>query len=72
VPISPPPGEPDNDIPVFQPRPRPTIQGDDDEDEEGLFSALDDTGIVNPVRRLSQVDDDLVESLDTFERDNGN
>lgn len=72
VPISPPPGEPDDDIPVFTPRPRPSIQGDENEDEEGLFTAIDDTGILNPVRRLSEVDDDLVDSLDTFEGDNAN
>jgi len=63
---------PDDDPPIFTPPGTPSIQGDDEEDDDELFDAIDDTGIVNPVRRLSEVDDDLVESLDTFEGDNAN
>jgi len=38
---------------------------EDDDDERRTDDRLGDTGVVNPVRSLAEVDDDLVESLDT-------
>jgi len=71
-----PPGEtatPTVSRPGFTRPRRPSIQDDDEEDEdERLLGSLGDIGIVNPVRRLSDVDDNLVDSLDTFEGDNDN
>jgi len=39
--------------------------GDPDEERDGLFARLGDTGILNPVRSLAEVDEDIVDDLDT-------
>jgi len=64
------PSDTPTDIPTDQPSDRPSDvplefgSDPDDEDERG-DGFLGDTGVVNPVRSLAEVDDDLVASLDT-------